>query len=180
MGAIKGFPGHRLGEEGIGWRVGCCLLRKAIEPWRGESGLEGKTRVLTLLLLPAWVSSTFHWGLLGKQPPYKAQVVFSSLDYCLWGRCGSLKGLVSEHRVVVPLVECRGSRTKETFLLVTIDPFCFPEKALQRGTSVLAQLGSQRWVSGKGLQKQESAHGAFQLSAPKGRQLSFPLFTHKS
>lgn len=144
--------------------------------------MEGKSRVPTLLLLPAWVSPTFHWGLLGKQPPYKVQVAFSSLDYCLCGRCGSLKGLVSEHRISVPLVEWRGPRTEETCLLLTMTvvPFVFQRKLSKGANQFSWALG--RWAFGKWLWKQESAHGASQLFAPKDCQLSlhFLLLRAKS
>lgn len=124
------------------------------------------------------------WGLLGKQSPYKEQVAFSRLDCCLRGRCGSLKGLASEHRVSVLLAECGGPRTKETCFLITMTfaLFVFQRKLSKWGNQCLLSraLGDGCLEFGTRLLTQESAHGASQLLAPTGRQLPFVLFTCKS
>lgn len=98
------------------------------------------------------------WGLLGKQPLYKEQVAFSrSLGTCLCREgSASLKGLVSEHSVSVPLVEWRGPRTKETHSSFHNDIclLCFPEGVLQGACSArLSEMGVWSLARGSGRRK---------------------------
>lgn len=141
-------------------------------------------------------------GLLGRQPQNKEQVAFPGLDFCLCGRCGSLKGHVprpyraqshgpgNSRTVMCPLVASR----RPVLLKNDICSFCFPGNALQRGqvsadTGVCSAgpllpawsfLEMAVWRSARGFGSRKNTQGGSQFFALKGFQLSFAFCTCKS
>lgn len=128
------------------------------------------------------------WGLLGRQPQNKEQVGFSGLDYCVCGRCGSLKGHVprpyraqshspgNSRTVMCPLVASR----RPVLLKNDICSFCFPGNALQRGQISTAGVCSAGpllrgwsflemdvWRLARGFGSRKSAQGGSQLLLSK-------------